>query len=328
MTMNGTHTNGGAPAAPRMSLAAIKRGVTAAPMRVLLYGPEGIGKTTFGADAPAPVFLGTEDGFGLLDVARFPAPRAWRDVLDALAVLERETHDYRTLVLDSLDWLEPLVWSEVCRANGKRDIEAFGYGKGYIAALDTWRVLFAGLDRLRRARGMHVVLLAHAKVARFNNLEGSDYDRFTLKIHEKAAGLAKEWCDAVLFANFAGILVAKDDSGKSKGKAVGTPTRTLYTERRAAFEAKNRYALPPEMPLSWADFEAAATAPRDPAPILAQLRELAPRAPADVAAKALAFAEANKNDAVKLLAALDRLRARVTDASALPDNADTTDTTE
>lgn len=328
MTMNGTHSNGGATTAPRMSLASIKRGVTSAPMRVLLYGPEGVGKTTFGADAPAPIFLGTEDGFGLLDVARFPAPRAWREVLDALTVLERDAHEFRTLVLDSLDWLEPLVWAEVCRTNGKRDIEAFGYGKGYIAALDTWRVLFAGLDRLRRAKGMHVVLLAHAKVARFNNLEGSDYDRFTLKIHEKAAGLAKEWCDAVLFANFAGILVAKDDNGKSKGKAVGTPVRTLYTERRAAFEAKNRYALPPELPLSWADFEAAATALRDPEPILAQLREIATRAPADVASKALAFAEAHKTDAVKLLAAVDRLRARVLDASAPSDTTEPTDPTE
>lgn len=325
MTMNGTHTNGGAPAAPRMSLSAVKRGVIHAPMRVLLYGPEGIGKTTFGAEAPSPIFLGTEDGFGLLDVARFPEPRTWRDVTDALLALEREKHDYRTLVLDSLDWLEPLVWAEVCRTGGKRSIEDFGYGKGYVAALDTWRALLAGLDRLRRAKGMHIVLLAHAKVARFNNLEGSDYDRFTLKIHEKAAGVAKEWCDAVLFANFAGILVAKDESGKSKGKAVGTPTRALYTERRAAFEAKNRYALPPELPLSWPDFESAATAPRDPAPLLAELEALAARAPADVAAKARSFARENTDNYPKLLAGLDRLRALV---PAAPAQTDTPDTTE
>lgn len=325
MTMNGTHTNGGAPAAPRMTLASVKRGATAAPMRVLLYGPEGIGKTTFGAESPAPIFVGTEDGFGLLDVARFPEPRSWRDVTDALLVLEREKHDYRTLVLDSLDWLEPLVWAEVCRTGGKRSIEDFGYGKGYVAALDTWRALLAQCDRLRRAKGMHVVLLAHAKVARFNNLEGSDYDRFTLKIHEKAAGVAKEWCDAVLFANFTGVLVAKDDSGKSKGKAVGTPTRIVYTERRAAFEAKNRYALPPELPLSWPDFEAAATALRDPAPLLAELEALAARAPDDTAAKVRAFAKEHAGNYPKLLAGLDRLRALV---PAAPAQTDTPDHTE
>lgn len=323
MTMNGTPTNWSAPAAPRMSLASVKRGVVHAPMRVLLYGPEGIGKTTFGADAPAPIFLGTEDGFGLLDVARFPEPRSWRDVTDALLTLERDKHDFKTVVLDSLDWLEPLVWAEVCRANGKKDIEAFGYGKGYVAALDCWRVLLAGLDRLRRTRGMHVVLLAHAKLEAYRNPEGSDYDRWGLKIHKLAAGLAKEWPDAVLFANFTGVLVAKDDSGRARGKAVGTPTRALYTERRAAFEAKNRYALPPEMPLSWADFEEAATAPRDPAPILAELEQLAARAPTETAAKARAFAEANKHDAAKLLAALDRLRALVPAAPAPSDTPDT-----
>lgn len=325
MTMNGTHTNGGAPAAPRMSLASVKRGVTHAPMRVLLYGPEGIGKTTFGADAPAPIFLGTEDGFGLLDVARFPEPRSWRDVNDALLVLERDKHDYRTLVLDSLDWLEPLVHAEVCRAGGKKDIEAFGYGKGYVAALDTWRALLSGLDRIRRARGMHIVLLAHAKLEAYRNPEGSDYDRWGLKIHKLAAGLAKEWPDAVLFANFTGVLVAKDDSGRARGKAVGTPTRALYTERRAAFEAKNRYALPSELPFSWADFEAAATALRDPAPLLAELEELAARAPADTAAKVRAFAKEHAGNFPKLLAGLDRLRALVPAAPALTDTPDTTE---
>ena len=325
MTMNGTHTNGGAPSAPRMTPASVKRGATTAPMRVLLYGPEGIGKTTFGAESPAPIFVGTEDGFGLLDVARFPEPRTWRDVTDALLALEREKHDYRTLVLDSLDWLEPLVWAEVCRTGGKRSIEDFGYGKGYVAALDTWRVLFAGLDRLRRAKGMHVVLLAHAKLEAYRNPEGNDYDRWGLKIHKLAAGLAKEWPDAVLFANFTGVLVAKDENGRARGKAVGTPTRTMFTERRAAFEAKNRYALPPELPLSWPDFEAAATALRDPAPVLAELEALAARAPDDTAAKVRAFAKEHASNYPKLLAGLDRLRALV---PAAPAQTDTPDQTE
>ena len=105
-------TNGSAPS--RMTLSAVTRGRVAAPLRVLCYGVEGVGKSTLGASAPAPIFLGAEDGSALLDVARFPQPRAWTDVLEAVRVLIHEEHDYRTLVIDSLDWIEPLVWAAVC----------------------------------------------------------------------------------------------------------------------------------------------------------------------------------------------------------------------
>jgi hypothetical protein len=288
----------------RMSLASIRHGRTEAPLRVLLYGPEGIGKTTFGASAPAPIFLGTEGGFGLLDVPRFPAPENWRDVGDALRTLT-EAHEYKTLVLDSADWLEPLCWAEVCKLAAKRSIEEIGFGKGYVEALGLWRSMLSQLERLTE-RGMNVVILAHGRISRFNNPEGADYDRWTLKVHEKAAGLLKEWCDCVLFANYGGVLVDKKD-GADKGKAVGKPTRVVYTTRGNAFDAKNRYALPEQLPLDWYALEDAVRK-ADPAPVVAEIEQLITRAPADIAAKSRDYLGRNRANLTNLSALLNKLR--------------------
>lgn len=300
--------NGSAPSG-RMGLASIHKGVSIGPMRALLYGVEGIGKTTFAAGAPRCVFLGAEDGFGLLDVARFPEPRSWADVMEAIRVLETDAHDYQTIALDTLDWLEPMCWAAVCAEGGKATIEDFGYGKGYLAALEKWRLLLAGLERLRRNRKMHVVLLAHAKIHKFSNPEGDDFDRYTLKIHDKAAGLVKEWVDAVMFAQFR--VVVDKAKGASKGKGIGTPERVMYTVRRASFDAKNRYALPESLPLAWDGFAKLATNPRTAIELMADIRDLAPRVPEDVRTKALAYAESNATDRNRLAEVLTRLRSIV-----------------
>jgi hypothetical protein len=249
-----------APAAPRrMTLAAVKSGRIAQPVRVLMYGPEGLGKSTFASNAPAPIFLGAEVGTEELDVARFPEPHSWTDVKDAIAELRQsDAHRFQTLVIDTLDWLEPLVWRAVCEAGRKSSIEDFGYGKGYTAALEEWRSLVHSLEGLRREKRMHVVMLAHSHVRPYKNPEGDDYDRYTLKIHDKAGGLLKEWCDAVLFANYE-THVLKDGS---RGKGFGGGTRVMHTERRAAWDAKNRFGLPEKMPLDWAEFYAAVEASR------------------------------------------------------------------
>lgn len=250
------------PAAPqrevRMRLDAVVSGKIAKPISVVCYGPEGVGKSSFAAGAPRPIFVGGEDGTARLNVKRFPAPQTWEDVLDAPRVLMRETHDYQTLALDTLDWLEPMLWKFICERDGYPNIEAYGYGKGYQAALDEWRVLLSALEQLMYAKRMNIVLLAHSHIKPFKNPQGEDFDRYELKFHTKAAGLVKEWAEAVLFANWETF--AKEDKRTKRVKGVSSGARLLYTERTAAYDAKNRYSLPEELPLSWADFDAAVQA--------------------------------------------------------------------
>lgn len=247
--------------ASRMKLSGVVQGRQRKPYRVLLFGVEGVGKSSFGASAPAPIFLGTEDGSSHLDVARFPAPPGGLelpDVFDALRELGGEKHEYRTLVVDTLDWLEPVIWRHICEREKAQSIEEVGggYGKGYTAAMDVWRSFIAAVERMQAATGMHVVLLAHSQIKKFANPTGEDFDRYQLKMNEKASGLAKEWVDYVLFANFE--TYAKKDERTKRVRGVSTGARLIYTQRSAGWDAKFRGepgAVPDEIPLSWADFD-------------------------------------------------------------------------
>jgi hypothetical protein len=302
-----TMTTASPTAAPsrRMSLEGVTRGARERPKRVLAYGPEGVGKSSFGAAAPAPIFLGAEDGTASLDVARFAQPQSWQDILDAVDTLTTAEHPYDTLVVDSLDWAEPLAWARVCADGGKKSIEDFGYGKGYVAAVDLWRGLLARLDILRDRRGMHVVLVAHAAVRRFQNPEGEDFDRYSIKLHEKSAGPIKEWCDAVLFATWE-TLTRETDNGKNKG--VHTGKRVIYTERHAAWDAKNRYGLPPVMPLEWAAFEEGV---RLALGVGDELERLLARVDEETRAKAKAWLGARHRLPHELAEMVGKLRAKV-----------------
>lgn len=276
----------------RMTLDAVRRGRIEMPLRVLMHGVEGVGKTTFASHAPRPIFLGAEDGTSHLDVERFPTPETWADVTDAVQTLTAEQHPYKTLVVDTVDWAEPLIWDFICRRDTQDNIEAYGYGKGYTAALDEWRKLLAALERLRAARHTHVVMLAHSWIRPFKNPEGEDYDRYELKLNAKAGGLLKEWSDCVLFANFE-TYAAKDKQTK-RVKGVSTGARLLYTTRTAAYDAKNRHDLPDSMPLDWAEFDASARAHRPAAP------------EALVAAINAGIEQLDENSRVKFRAALGR----------------------
>lgn len=268
----------------RMSMSAVSRGKRARPVCALVYGVEGVGKSSFAADAPKPIFVGAEDGTSELDVERMPEPRCWADVLDAITALATEKHDRETVVFDTLDWLEPLLHEEVCRREDvKGGIEGFGYGKGYVKALDEWRVFVTWLDELRAKRRMNIILLAHSCVRTFKNPEGEDFDRYMLKMNEKSGALLKEWADSVLFANYQTLATKATTTKKAKAiNAVESP-RYLHTQRRAAWDAKNRFGLPERLPLSWADFWAGVQAsradvaakPDETAALVVQIRELA-----------------------------------------------------
>jgi hypothetical protein len=211
-----------------------------------------VGKTSFAASAPAPVFIQTEDGLGTMDAPTFGLLKSYDDVMEAIGALYSEKHPYQTVVLDSLDWLEPLIWASVAKANGWANVETPGYGKGYVAALDAWRVLLDGLNALRDEKGMTVIGIAHSEIKRFDSPENEPYDRYTIKLHARASALLQEHVDCVLFANYR-ISTVKSEVGFNKKvvRGVGGHDRLLYTAERPAFLAKNRFGLPESVPLEW-----------------------------------------------------------------------------
>jgi hypothetical protein len=240
-------------------LKSIIRGVKPQPHFVLLYGVDGVGKSTFGADAPKPVFLGPEDGLGMLDVPRFPTPRTWAELKAAVNELLQEDHEYETLVIDSIDWCEPLLWAFLCKEENVKSIEQVGggFGKGYVQAREQWLELIRLLQRLRKK--MNVIGIAHALVKTTEDpYVGERYDRYIVKMNDQSASLWREAVDCVFFANFATSFSKK--KGAMKARAEGDGRRVMFTERRPAFDAKNRFGLPFEMDLSWSEFAAAAAA--------------------------------------------------------------------
>lgn len=245
-----------------IDLNSISRAVSGPP-RIVLYGVPGIGKTSWAAAAPSPVFIPVEDGCGELNVQAFPKPETYAQVLECIGALVTGTHDYETVVIDSLDKLEPLLWADVCQQAGKKNIEEFGYGKGYAVAAAEWRNLLGGLDALR-ARGMQVILLAHSTVARIEPPETDPYDRYQLRLHKSAEATICDWADAVLFANYKVTTVSSGGQGSERRRGVSDGSRVVHTTERAAWRAKNRYRLPDQMPLEYAAF-AAATKKTQPA---------------------------------------------------------------
>ncbi|MBP9034348.1 MAG: ATP-binding protein [Pseudomonadales bacterium] len=228
----------------------VQRGKVAAPRRTLMYGVHGVGKSTFGSMAERPVFIQTEDGLGNIECERFPVAGKYADVIAALGELYTEAHEYRTVVIDSLDWLERLIWADVCQKRGVESIEDIGYGKGYVFALTNWREVLAGLDALRNERGMHVILIAHAQIEKFANPETDTYDRYSPRLQKLASALVQEWCDEVLFTTYR-IHTKTTNEGfdRKRVQGIGTGERIIRTTERPAHVAKNRLNLPDEIPL-------------------------------------------------------------------------------
>ena len=234
------------------NLKSIKKNTALAAPRIFLYGVEGIGKTTFASQAPKPIFICTEDGLGSLQVDHFPLATKASEVLDAIASLVNEQHDFGTVVLDSVDWLDNLIWAEVEATHDAKDL---AYGKGAMIVADKWREVLAGLNTLRNDKGMVVILIAHTQIKRFDSPEVEPFDRYQPKLQERSNAILREWADAVLFANYK-TLIKKDDVGfnKTSNRGMSTGERLLYTSERPAYMAKNRYSLPDSIPMSWESF--------------------------------------------------------------------------
>lgn len=242
-------------------LSSITRGKRLRAPKIVVYGPPKVGKSTFAASAPKPIGVITEEGLDNLDVDAFPKAASLADVDTALTTLMTEPHEYQTVFVDSLDWLEPLILAQVCASQRVKNIEDIGYGKGYIMADDLWREFFRKLDHLRDQRGMSVICIAHEQVLKVKNPTlADDYDAYSLKLNKRAVGIINEWADVIGFANHE-VITRQVDAGfnQKDTKAISTGARKLHLNPHPAYVAGNRYGIP-DVALSWPAFEAALAA--------------------------------------------------------------------
>lgn len=222
--------------------------------KVVCYGPEGIGKSTFAARFPDPVFIDTEGSTKDMDVARFEKPSSWPMLMEQIRYVKANPSICKTLVIDTADWAEQMCVADLCARHGKKGVEDFGYGNGYVYAKEEFGRFLNALEEIVEA-GIHVVLTAHAQMRKFDQPdELGSYDRWEMKLGKKTSSqtspLVKEWADMVLFANYKTWSVAADDKG-NKRKAQGG-ARVMYTSHHPCWDAKNRYGLPEEVPFDYA----------------------------------------------------------------------------
>lgn len=228
----------------------ITKGVVKSAMKVVIYGPEGIGKTTLASRFPDPLFIDTEGSTKLMDVARTDRPLSWSQLLNQVSCVWEDPTLCRTLVIDTADWAERLCTEAFCASKKVSGIEEIGYGRGYVYIAEDFGRLLNTLSEITE-KGVNVVLTAHAKMRKFEQPdELGAYDRWELKLQKSVAPLVKEWADLLLFANYKTLAVAVDKDGK-KHKAQGGK-RVMYTTHHPCWDAKNRLGLPDELPMDYA----------------------------------------------------------------------------
>lgn len=230
------------------------------PVKLVIYGPEGIGKSTLASHAPNPLYIDTEGGTAHLNVRRVEKPKNWEELLNDIREISLSPTICGTLILDTADWAEQLCTDSVCSRNGKSSIEDFGYGKGYTLLAEEWQKLLHALDGVINA-GINVILTAHAKMRKFEQPdETGSYDRWEMKLSKQIAPLVKEWCDALLFLNYKTYVVA-DKDGKKKAQG---GKRVIYASHHPCWDAKNRHGLPDEMDMDYQKIAALFAEAKDP----------------------------------------------------------------
>jgi hypothetical protein len=224
----------------------IERGRRHSPVRAVVYGTEGIGKSTLAAAFPAPVICDTEEGTHHLDVARVSIG-SWDELRAAIAEIGGGRGEFRTVVIDSADWAERLLVEHLLAEHKQKSIEGFGFGKGYTLLAEGFGRLLTQCDALIGV-GLNVVFVAHSKVQRTSPPDMADgFDRYELKLTKQTAPLLKEWCDLLAFCNYKTAVTEGSDGRK---KATGGKRRVMHLERAAAWDAKNRYGLDAELPMT------------------------------------------------------------------------------
>ena len=228
----------------------ITKGPVQAGIKTVIYGTEGVGKTTFVSKFPGVVFIDTEGSTKHMDVARFDEPVSLDHVLDMLNYVAGNPDEIGTIAIDTVDWLEKLIFRAVCDEKNLKNIEDMGYGKGYVYAKQKMQGVLDVLDLITK-RGIHVVLVCHSMIRKFELPdEMGSYDRYMLKLNEKnIAPLVKEWVDMILFVNYKTDIVTDSDGKTKKGR--GGQKRIMYANHSACWDAKNRFGLPDEMPFEY-----------------------------------------------------------------------------
>ena len=235
-----------------ISLNDLRRTTATEPPRLCFYGPPGMGKTSLASEFPDAVFLQVEDGTpGDVELTTFGKLSSFGDVMDAIATLYSEPHEFKTVVVDSITELQRYVWEETCargdeKGNAKKQIEDFGYGKGYVYSLRVWQEFLDGLLALRRERGMTIILIAHSTVERFDDPETVSYDRYEIDLHSKAVGMIERDMDGI-FLMKTPIHIKTEETGFNQKRNIAQgPTNSIviHTIGRPAFLAKNRYGIP------------------------------------------------------------------------------------
>ena len=238
----------------------IKKGKVESAKKVVIYGPEGIGKSTLASQFPDPVFIDTEGSTKELDIARYPAPEYWKMILDFIEDANEE-RAFKTVVIDTADWCEQFCIKSVCEMHSVKGIEDIGYGKGYVYVAEEFTKLLRECDKLIDA-GINVVFTAHAQMRKFEQPdELGAYDRWEMKLSKKVAPLLKEWADMVLFCNYKTTVIT--DSKTNSKKASGGK-RVMYASHHPCWDAKNRFNLPEQMEMSFDQIAHVFTAKTEP----------------------------------------------------------------
>lgn len=307
----------------RMSLDNVTSGRIERPYRLLVYGPPGVGKSTFAADMPSPVFIPVETGSDELDVARLPQPRDWSELMEAVHVLNVGDHSFRTVVIDTIDHAELLLHAHIVATDPKgaksMGDAAGGYGKSYRAAIDRYRELAVALEQLQRRREVNLCLVAHSATRTVSNPAGEDYGMFGLKMYDgnnaNSGAFWVEWANDVLFLSHNVLTRAVKNGDKVKHKATAAADRVIYTQRTPFAEAKTRHRIPSILPLDRErpfrlfDDHVARSKPVSIQDARGEIPALIQMIPEEKRPKASAYLATIQEDATKLNEMLARLRA-------------------
>lgn len=251
------------------------------PRRLLFYAAHGVGKSTFASHAPNPLFMDIEEGTHDLDVARWDQPiTSYTDFISVLEWVRHQNHDFQTLVIDTIDWLEKLIFKDITQAAGVSAMTDIDFGKGFPRAIPKWEFILNTLELIQRQRRMGIVLLSHARIEKVANPEGTQYDRYAPDLwtnarNEGVGNMIQEWASEVFFARKKRFVRTEGKGFNERGVVAGTEEREMLTSDSAYASAKNRLNMPPIVPMAWSEYHKYIVANKPTKPAVASGADLA-----------------------------------------------------